>query len=845
MKINNQFNKIGDSHRNQYSSFVVDLRAAAIKSEKEEELKNKKTLSFEERLAVWREGLMPKLEIRSRKKTFHLSLQLPDDIGREFFRAASSVVTESKIFKKKKKDWRDVFLFWRKKSTWRRAVQWQQNVLSSRFRPAMKRKLAKAEREVTWYRSLFAFSLVLLFLVIPLKLLSLLDILDIASLEEKVMSQSKAAVGQMMTAVNSASALDFTEASQAFSEASSGFLSAKDDLGAISDSLLFLASLSRDPKLKLAAESKKFLEAGALSASLGRNLVLATNSLFNNQSGESFIVALENFSVYGEDAVSDAKELEKVIASINLGNLPEEYRAQFVVLSEQAASISSSLDSFVSSAKKAKDLLGKGRDKRYLLIFQNNAELRASGGFLGSYALLDVADGKIKNLEVPAGGSYDTEGGMTVKVKAPEPLWLVNPLWHFWDANWWPDWPKTAKNLMWFYDKSGGPTVDGVISLTPTVVESLLEITGPIDMTAEYGVIIDSNNFWETTQKIVERKNLEKTHPEVITDFKESVEAIEVSIPLEQDLLNNPDNKPKKIIGDLMARILEILPEKLNKDSLIKIVSLFEDNLAQKQILFYFTDPGLQAEVSKRNWAGEVKSVENDYILVVNTNIAGQKSDRKMEEKIEHNSTVSPDGRIVNTLKIYRGHTGIKNEALTGVRNVNWLRVYVPAGSRLISASGFSQPDAEYFETPDPDWLDSDFLAEERLSLTDKASGAKIYTEHGKTVFAGWVMTDPGQTAEITFVYELPFNFFRPLVRDGFLDRLNSLLNPEAKELYPYSLLIQKQPGAKPSKFSTALKAPNGLSARWQHPESLLWQSGWSYVGEIGADKYISVLLSK
>lgn len=811
MNKNKNNNRISSLKRNQGSSFVVDLRAAALKSDKEEAAKKRAEFSWNERISSWREELTPKLKINIPKNKFRFSTPI----------------------------------FWRKKSSWQRAVRWQQRVLSSRFRPALKRKLAKAEQKVVWYRSLITFSLVLLFLVIPLKLLSHLEILDMSGLEERVMSQSKAAISQMMTAVDSASSLDFEEASQAFSQASTGFLSAKDDLGSISNSLLFLASLSKDPKLKLAAESKKFLAAGALSASLGRNLVLATDSLFNHEQDESFMAALDKFSLYGEEAVTDAKELEKVIASINPNNLPEEYQRQFVALSKQATAVSSSLESFISSAKKAKELLGKGRDKRYLLVFQNNSELRASGGFLGSYALLDVANGKIKNLEVPAGGSYDTEGGMTVKVKAPEPLWLVNPLWHFWDANWWPDWPKTAKNLMWFYDKSGGPTVDGVISVTPTVVESLLEITGPIDMTAEYGVVIDSNNFWETTQKIVERKNLEKTHPEVLTDFKEFPEVIAAAIPLEQDLLNNPDNKPKKIIGDLMVRILEILPEKLDKDNLIKIVSLFENNLAQKQILFYFTDPDLQAEASKRNWAGEVKSIDNDYLLVVNTNIAGQKSDRKMEEKIEHVSTVSPDGRIVNTLKIYRGHTGIKNEALTGVRNVNWLRVYVPAGSRLISASGFFQPDAEYFEKPDPAWLDSQFLAEEKLALTDKLSGAKIYTEHDKTVFAGWVMTDPGQTAEITFVYELPFNFFRPLARAGFLNKLNSLLNPEIKELYPYSLLIQKQPGAKPSLISSVLKAPTGLSARWQYPESLVWQNGWSYVGEINADKYISVLFSK
>jgi len=135
---------------------------------------------------------------------------------------------------------------------------------------------------------------------------------------------------------------------------------------------------------------------------------------------------------------------------------------------------------------------------------------------------------------------------MTVSVKAPEPLWLVNPLWHFWDANWWPDWPTTAKNLMWFYEKSGGSTVDGVVTFTPTVVEKLLDITGPIDMSEEYGVIIDSNNFWETTQKIVEHENLLLTHPDETVAFQASTEKISSDIPLYQDLENNTEINQKK-----------------------------------------------------------------------------------------------------------------------------------------------------------------------------------------------------------------------------------------------------------------------------------------------------------
>jgi len=77
-------------------------------------------------------------------------------------------------------------------------------------------------------------------------------------------------------------------------------------------------------------------------------------------------------------------------------------------------------------------------------------------------------------MEVPSGGGYDTEAGLTEFIAAPEPLHLVDPLWHFWDANWWPDWEKSAKKLMWFYEKSDGPTVDGVISITPTVIEKII-----------------------------------------------------------------------------------------------------------------------------------------------------------------------------------------------------------------------------------------------------------------------------------------------------------------------------------------------------------------------------------
>jgi len=438
---------------------------------------------------------------------------------------------------------------------------------------------------------------------------------------------------------------------------------------------------------------------------------------------------------------------------------------------------------------------------------------------MGSYALLDLRNGKIKNLEVPAGGTYDLEAGLKgKKFTSPYPLHLVNSLWNFWDANWWPDWPKTARHLMWFYEQSSGPSVDAVISLTPTVIERVLEITGPIDMTEEYGLIINAENFWETVQKVVEYKNLELSHPETLVNLPSSSNPISASVPLSQDLENNPENKPKKIIGDLMARLIEVLPEKISQENLPAIISLFANSASEKQILFYFKDEKAQAEIKRFGLSGEMKASDHDYLMVVDTNIAGQKTDRVMEKNISLVSHINERGEIINELTINRYHAGIKREALVGVRNVNWLRVYVPLGAKLISASGFSIPDQHFFDEEDEEAILLPELEEEARAKTEPLSKTLIYQEEGKTVFANWTMTDPGENTEVKISYLLPFNFYELELEknDSWWRKIYDWLNPEINNIFPYSFLLQKQPGVIPFPFSWKIELPSNFQIFWQ-----------------------------
>lgn len=686
-----------------------------------------------------------------------------------------------------------------------------------------KTKQEDTETQLKWYRSLFSFFMVLILIVVPFKILAYLQVFNITSLEDRVLNRSKSAIDNLMGAGAAASKLDLITAQNRFAGAGADFVQASDDMAFINDTILSLAALSSNPKIKLAAESKKFIKVGILGSSLGNELSQSLAGLQNNDG--NWIKLLDDFSVHGHLALNDARALKIEIAKIDKDNLPVEYQSRFEEIASKIEKLPDSLALVVDNIDELKSFLGAGRDKRYLLIFQNNAEMRGSGGFLGSYALVDFREGKVRNLEVPGGGSYDTEAGLTEKIKAPEPLWLVNPQWHFWDANWWPDFPTTAKNLMWFYEKSDGPTVDGVIAFTPSVIEKLLTVTGPIDMTKDYGLVIDSNNFWQQVELTAERDNLLKNNPEAVSH-----------LPVGEQ------NKPKKIIGDLMAKIMEVLPQKMDKDNLVKLLSISEDSLASKQIMFYFKDAALQKTAKDRNWGGVMSEAPMDYLMVTNTNIAGAKTDRVIRETIKHRAEIANDGSVVDTVTIVREHTAGKNEPLVGVRNVDWMRIYVPEGSQLLSATGFVSPDASYFETPDSTWIDVPFITQnEALATTDKNTNTKIYQENGKTVFANWLMLDPGNTAVVTFSYRLPFNIWQIEKKTDFLSRLNNWLNPTTKDLYSYSFSNQKQPGAENETMNTELVLPRSAKLIWNSNNT---QSSLVDTYVLNRDKFYSVLLS-
>ncbi len=632
-----------------------------------------------------------------------------------------------------------------------------------------------------WQRNAAGFAAAALLFVLPFGAYSSFG--GLSAEKQLVLDQSLRGVSLLKAAGDSAKARDFDGARKAFAAAADNFDGARRELGALG-TLLDSASGILPANVPVTAAAP--LLATGKEAALG-GAALASGLAALDAAGDP-IEKVRAIRASLEEAMPHLELANDAVGRVSVDAVPESYRGYLTTAKQELPRLVMTVRNGASAAVALEGILGADGAKRYLVIFQNNAELRPTGGFIGSFALVDVEDGKVEKMEVPGGGSYDLKGSLSLRLSSPQPLHLINPRWEFQDANWYPDFPASARQLSLFYGKAGGPSVDGVIAVNATLMEKLLAAIGPVEM-PEYDKVITSQNFFFETQKEVE---------------------------LDYD---KEENKPKKFIGDLAPKVLQRVID-ADRETMVKLAGSLEQALAQKDLQFWFSDEDTQARIAALGWGGEIRQTAGDYLYVVHTNIAGQKTDLAMKDDIEHSAKVLPDGTAIVTLTLKRTHGGQKGALFSGVRNVDYVRFYVPKGSTLVEASGFAPPDPKLFKiAPEDVGEDAAIAEQERGSRTDRASGTRVSEESGKTVFGNWIQTDPGQTSVVTVVYQLPPGTVRITEEDrGRLSSLYERLGDGPVTHLDYVLTVQKQSGANPAAFTSSVDLPRGYYVASQSP---------------------------
>ncbi|MFA4831244.1 MAG: DUF4012 domain-containing protein [Patescibacteria group bacterium] len=520
-----------------------------------------------------------------------------------------------------------------------------------------------------------------------------------------------------------------------------------------------------------------------------------------------------------KSALPQYREALEQLTIVDARTIPAEYQQSFVEFKFLYAMFIDDMEDMVDLAQGIELLLGSQDLKRYLLVFQNQNELRPTGGFMGSFATLDVQKGRIVGLDVPGGGTYDLQGQLDVFVKPPLPLQAVNARWEFQDANWFPDFAMSAQKMEWFYQHGRGATMDGVIAINASALERLLSVIGPI-VDAERDLVLAQESAIQELQQ-----------------------EVEVNYDPEK-------NKPKEVIGDALGQILERLG-KIQTADIIRLLTELNDALKQKEVQIFVNEPSLQSTFRGFGWTGEIISsaLNQDYLMVVNTNIHGQKSDAKVEQEIEHQAVVQADGSVIDTVFIKKRHTGTAGELFYGVPNVSFIRVYVPEGAELLDAQGFVFPPEDVFKVPEP-WYEDDYdlAILEQEEGVHFGSGTRITKEFGKTAFGNWMMVSPGGEVEAYFSYKLPFKIFdlgsesdKQTNREKFTAMISGKQNLASR----YSLVVQKQSGTENNFISTVIY-PDGWRPAWRSRDDIdLAANGASFKEKLETDEVIGVVMEK
>ena len=626
------------------------------------------------------------------------------------------------------------------------------------------------------YASSFAGVLIIFSLIVPA-----------AGLIEKgfdtktsLLKNSQEALGQFVQAKDNLASGKFDSAAVNFEQSYEILNEAKNEIGRIgggfSEILRFVPGISKLASANyvisagenLALAGKKISESAKILASL-------ENPLGQNEKNSPALTdVFLNLRNGIRESSDELDQAEENISKVNMDDLPEEMKPQFLELKEKLPAINASLRNFLDYSQIFLDVLGYNGPRKFLFLFQNNQEMRATGGFIGSYGILDISNGRVKKLFVD--DIYNPDGQLKARIIPPEPIQKMSAVWTMHDANWFPDFPTSAEKVSWFYEKTGGPTVDGVIAMTPNVIQDLLEITGPIEM-PEYDTTVDAKNF------------IEKTQYEVEVDY------------------DKKENQPKKFIADLMPKILDEVFNTKEALQMMHVLSVLDKSLNEKQLLLYSKNFNVQKLISEENWSGEILNTQKDYLSVVNTNINGFKTDGVIDETIEHQSEIQDDGSVVDTVSITRKHNG-GNKEYNWWNKVNgdWLRVYVPEGSKLLEASGQTRE----FVSPPLDYKalgfkkDPQVEANENSTWVDEKTGTRAYDENHKTVFANWVYVSPGETVVVKYKYKLPFRL-----------SFDALHHPADT----FSVLYQKQSGSTGSRLISDINLPGKYRLIWKYPD--------------------------
>jgi hypothetical protein len=269
------------------------------------------------------------------------------------------------------------------------------------------------------------------------------------------------------------------------------------------------------------------------------------------------------------------------------------------------------LDSGLKAAIAYPELTGAAGDapKTYMLLLQNEDEIRATGGFITAVGTIAVENGKVLSYKIEDSYALDDLS----QYYPPAPWQLGNYMeasqWLLRDANWYPDFPTSAKWIEMFFAMSQSYGVDGVIALDQQSLRYLLQGLGPVEISGVSYLITADN----------------------VIEYMRSAKAPTNSEELNSDWWQNR----KDFMQGLAQAILDRVQS--GKDfSWIDFAKSLVQALDEKHILVVMDNSTISSLLTERGWNGAIHRNDGDYLMVVDSNLGFNKVNAVVDETINY-----------------------------------------------------------------------------------------------------------------------------------------------------------------------------------------------------------------
>lgn len=382
------------------------------------------------------------------------------------------------------------------------------------------------------------------------------------------------------------------------------------------------------------------------------------------------------------------------------------------------------LDTAARASRLMPAFLGADGDRDYLYVFQNNAEVRSTGGLPGNVSLVSASNGQVEITRQASGAQFGEADEPVLPLTDEERSIYGRQLGtYFLDANFTPDFPRASELWRARWEQAFDDDIDGVFSVDPVTLSYLLEATGPVTVN---GVQLDTTNVVRVVESLV---------------------YLNVTDPLQQDAFLNA---VAKTVFDTFAG---------GAGDPVRVIRALYRGVAEGRVRIHSFTETDQAQVAGTEIAGElpVESGRNPHVGVYLNDATGSKMSYYLQYAVDVAAVSCADdrqslrGRMVITSDTPPDPEKLP-ETVTGFDEIR--DPFIKRGQQFVVADVFAPIDGEVSNVEvDGELLDPPVI--DRLNGRDLVSLAFLF-EPGETHRVTWDMTTGADQGGDTIVSVTP-----------------------------------------------------------------------------------------